>query len=96
MLVLWEKCPIAKIALKHSVQLKTSERMAEDIKVIVFYTQHKSLHQSSLKSFYLSRILYFFNFKFLHLTYLIVFSMGYFRVCVLYSRKWFLSNNGLE
>lgn len=36
MLVLWEKCPIAKIALKHSVQLKTSERMAEDIKVIVF------------------------------------------------------------
>ncbi|KAH7657844.1 YhbY-like protein [Dioscorea alata] len=32
MLVLWEKCPIAKIALKHGVQLKTSERMAEDIK----------------------------------------------------------------
>ncbi|KAM0944021.1 putative RNA-binding, CRM domain, CRM-domain containing factor CFM3, YhbY-like superfamily [Dioscorea sansibarensis] len=32
MLLLWEKCPIVKIALKHGVQLKTSERMAEEIK----------------------------------------------------------------
>ncbi|KAJ0981583.1 hypothetical protein J5N97_009838 [Dioscorea zingiberensis] len=30
--MLWEKCPIVKIALKHGVQLKTSGRMAEDIK----------------------------------------------------------------
>ncbi|KDP40278.1 hypothetical protein JCGZ_02276 [Jatropha curcas] len=32
MIKLWEKSSIAKIALKHGVQLTTSERMAEDIK----------------------------------------------------------------
>nr|GLL30520.1 CRM-domain containing factor CFM3A, chloroplastic/mitochondrial isoform X1 [Ipomoea trifida] len=32
MIKLWEKCSIAKIALKRGVQLTTSERMAEDIK----------------------------------------------------------------
>lgn len=31
---LWERSLIAKIALKRGVQLTTSERMAEDIKVI--------------------------------------------------------------
>lgn len=31
---LWEKSSIAKIALKRGVQLTTSERMAEDLKVI--------------------------------------------------------------
>ena len=34
MIKLWEKSSIAKIALKRGVQLTTSERMAEDIKVI--------------------------------------------------------------
>ena len=34
MVKLWEKSSIAKIALKRGVQLTTSERMAEDIKVI--------------------------------------------------------------
>lgn len=34
MVALWEKSLIAKIALKRGVQLTTSERMAEDIKVI--------------------------------------------------------------
>jgi hypothetical protein len=33
MVKLWEKNSIAKIALKRGVQLTTSERMAEDIKV---------------------------------------------------------------
>jgi hypothetical protein len=33
MVKLWEKSSIAKIALKRGVQLTTSERMAEDIKV---------------------------------------------------------------
>ncbi|ONK66594.1 uncharacterized protein A4U43_C06F9980 [Asparagus officinalis] len=33
MLKLWERSSIAKIALKRGVQLTTSERMAEDIKV---------------------------------------------------------------
>eukprot|EP00262_Sarcandra_glabra_P019962 TRINITY_DN777_c0_g1_i4.p1 TRINITY_DN777_c0_g1~~TRINITY_DN777_c0_g1_i4.p1 ORF type:complete len:893 (-),score=210.46 TRINITY_DN777_c0_g1_i4:189-2867(-) len=32
MVTLWEKCSIAKIALKRGVQLTTSERIAEDIK----------------------------------------------------------------
>lgn len=31
---LWEKSLIAKIALKRGVQLTTSERMAEDLKVM--------------------------------------------------------------
>lgn len=35
MVKLWEKSLIAKIALKRGVQLTTSERMAEDIKVSV-------------------------------------------------------------
>lgn len=34
MIKLWEKSSIAKIALKRGVQLTTSERMVEDIKVI--------------------------------------------------------------
>lgn len=34
MVKLWEKSSIAKIALKRGVQLTTSERMAEDIKVM--------------------------------------------------------------
>lgn len=34
MIKLWEKCSVAKIALKRGVQLTTSERMAEDIKVM--------------------------------------------------------------
>ena len=34
MIKLWEKSSIAKIALKRGVQLTTSERMAEDIKVM--------------------------------------------------------------
>jgi len=33
MVKLWEKSAIAKVALKRGVQLTTSERMAEDIKV---------------------------------------------------------------
>lgn len=33
MIKLWERSSIAKIALKRGVQLTTSERMAEDIKV---------------------------------------------------------------
>lgn len=33
MIKLWEKSSIAKIALKRGVQLTTSERMADDIKV---------------------------------------------------------------
>ena len=33
MVKLWERSSIAKIALKRGVQLTTSERMAEDIKV---------------------------------------------------------------
>lgn len=32
---LWERSSIAKIALKRGVQLTTSERMAEEIKVII-------------------------------------------------------------
>ena len=80
-----------KIALKHGVQLKTSERMAEEIKVIIFYTQHKSLHKLPLKSFYLTRILYFLNFKLLHPTYLIVFSVGYFYSLCHFS---FIAENG--
>ncbi|CAH9074505.1 unnamed protein product [Cuscuta epithymum] len=32
MIKLWERCSIAKVALKHGVQLTTSERMADDIK----------------------------------------------------------------
>jgi hypothetical protein len=35
MVKLWEKSLIAKIALKRGVQLTTSERMAEDLKVSV-------------------------------------------------------------
>lgn len=34
MIKLWETSSIAKIALKRGVQLTTSERMAEEIKVI--------------------------------------------------------------
>lgn len=34
MVKLWERSSISKIALKRGVQLTTSERMAEDIKVI--------------------------------------------------------------
>lgn len=34
MVKLWERSSVAKIALKRGVQLTTSERMAEDIKVI--------------------------------------------------------------
>lgn len=34
MIKLWEKSSVAKIALKRGVQLTTSERMAEDLKVI--------------------------------------------------------------
>lgn len=34
MIKLWEKSSIAKIALKRGVQLTTSERMAEDLKVV--------------------------------------------------------------
>lgn len=34
MIKLWEKSSIVKIALKRGVQLTTSERMAEEIKVI--------------------------------------------------------------
>lgn len=34
MIKLWEKSSIAKVALKRGVQLTTSERMAEEIKVI--------------------------------------------------------------
>lgn len=34
MIKLWEKSSIAKISLKRGVQLTTSERMVEDIKVI--------------------------------------------------------------
>lgn len=37
MIKLWEKSSIAKIALKRGVQLTTSERMAEDIKVVGTY-----------------------------------------------------------
>ena len=33
MIKLWETSSIAKIALKHGVQLTTSERMAEELKV---------------------------------------------------------------
>lgn len=33
MVKLWERSSIAKIALKRGVQLTTSERMAEDLKV---------------------------------------------------------------
>lgn len=33
MIKLWERSSIAKIALKRGVQLTTSERMAEDLKV---------------------------------------------------------------
>ena len=33
MVKLWEKSSIAKVALKRGVQLTTSKRMAEDIKV---------------------------------------------------------------
>ena len=33
MVKLWEKSSVAKVALKRGVQLTTSERMAEDIKV---------------------------------------------------------------
>lgn len=33
---LWERSSIAKIALKRGVQLTTSERMAEEIKVMYF------------------------------------------------------------
>lgn len=35
MIKLWEKSSIAKVALKRGVQLTTSERMAEEIKVMV-------------------------------------------------------------
>jgi hypothetical protein len=35
MVKLWEKSSIAKISLKRGVQLTTSERMAEDIKVSI-------------------------------------------------------------
>lgn len=35
MVKLWEESLIAKVALKRGVQLTTSERMAEDIKVIM-------------------------------------------------------------
>lgn len=38
MVKLWEKSLIAKVALKRGVQLTTSERMAEDIKVIRFHS----------------------------------------------------------
>jgi hypothetical protein len=34
MIKLWEKSSIVKVALKRGVQLTTSERMAEDIKVV--------------------------------------------------------------
>lgn len=34
MIKLWERSKIAKIALKRGVQLTTSERMAEEIKVV--------------------------------------------------------------
>lgn len=34
---LWERSSIAKVALKRGVQLTTSERMAEDIKVLNEY-----------------------------------------------------------
>jgi len=34
MIKLWEVSSIAKVALKRGVQLTTSERMAEEIKVI--------------------------------------------------------------
>jgi len=34
MIKLWEKSSIAKVALKRGVMLTTSERMAEDLKVI--------------------------------------------------------------
>lgn len=34
MVKLWQRSSIAKIAIKRGVQLTTSERMAEDIKVI--------------------------------------------------------------
>lgn len=34
MIKLWQRSSIAKIAIKRGVQLTTSERMAEDIKVI--------------------------------------------------------------
>ena len=36
MIKLWERSSIAKIALKRGVQLTTSERMAEEIKVIKY------------------------------------------------------------
>lgn len=40
---LWEKSLIAKIALKRGVQLTTSERMAEDIKVMELGSIYDSL-----------------------------------------------------
>jgi hypothetical protein len=39
MVKLWQKSLIAKVALKRGVQLTTSERMAEDIKVIRFHSR---------------------------------------------------------
>jgi hypothetical protein len=37
MIKLWEKSSIAKVALKRGVQLTTSERMAEEIKVLIMF-----------------------------------------------------------
>jgi len=49
MVKLWQRSSIAKIAIKRGVQLTTSERMAEDIKVlkecfgVVLYIIHKKV-----------------------------------------------------
>jgi hypothetical protein len=52
MVRLWEKSSIAKIALKRGVQLTTSERMAEDIKVTSLKKRIKriklAIHDSEL------------------------------------------------
>lgn len=45
MVKLWERSSIAKIALKRGVQLTTSERMAEDIKVNIDSLSLKKIHQ---------------------------------------------------
>lgn len=53
MVKLWEKSSIAKIALKRGVQLTTSERMAEDIRVIIcFYPPKFFLVLSLFECFY--------------------------------------------
>lgn len=53
MIKLWEESSIAKIALKRGVQLTTSERMAEDLKVIAPGNLPKPLSTIFVVYFYL-------------------------------------------